>query len=357
MMIIQTGGKAVMKIHYCLARFLASAALVPLVLASTCLGAVLNVPQYNQEKDQWCWNASSQMVLAFKGHSYSQTAIAQWAVGGQNIANYLYGSTDPNMHGCDEILSHFGSISSSGSASAMSLSNMNTEMANSRPVLIRWGWDSGGGHILVARGTDGNSVYLNDPWPDNGQSINSYSWVCQGGGHTWTHTLQISDAHDEYYEDFVVNYNQAMTYYSYYLATGSLIYRAYYNYYYAYACHYYYLYYNSQPYAYYYFYYYKALAYYYYDYYYYGGYSYGYSYSMSDYCHYLAYAYYYGYYYAGYYNAAYAYYYYYKAYEYYYYAYAMYYLYALYGDYSSANYYYNYYMDIASYYYNLYRQY
>ena len=28
---------------------------------------VLSVPQYYQEKDQWCWNASSQMVLKYYG--------------------------------------------------------------------------------------------------------------------------------------------------------------------------------------------------------------------------------------------------------------------------------------------------
>ena len=347
-----------MTIHYRIPKTLAFAALGAWSLAISCQAAVLNVPQYNQEKDQWCWNASSQMVLAFKGYSYTQTAIAQWAVGGQNIPNYLYGSTDSSMHGCDEILSHFGNISSTGSAAAMSLSNLDNEMAGSRPVLIRWGWDSGGGHILVARGTSGDSVYLNDPWPDNGQSVNSYSWVCRGSSHTWTHTLQLNGSSDnQYYQLALSNYNTAMSYYSYYAATGALIYRAYYNYYYGTALYYYYLYYNNNSNAYYNYYANMALAYYYYYYYYYGGYSYGYAYAMSPYCYYMAQAYYYGYYYAGNTNAAYAYYYYYRAYEYYYYAYAMYYYYACSGNYSYANYYYNYYMDYASYYYNLYRQY
>ena len=329
-----------------------------LALAGACRGAVLGVPQYNQEKDQWCWNASSQMVLAFKGHSYSQTAIASWAVGGQNIPNYLYGSTDSSMHGCDEILSHFGSISSTGSASAMSLSNLEAEMNASRPVLVRWGWASGGGHILVVRGTSGSSVYINDPWPDNGQSVNTYSWLCSAEGHTWTHTLKLNSSGDnQYYQAFVSNYNTAMAYLSYYNATGSLYYLSYYNYYYGYAAYYYFKYYGNNSNAYYYYYYYMALANYYYDYYYYGGYAFGYSYSMSDYCYYLANAYYYGYYYAGYTNAAYAYYYYYRAYEYYYYAYAIYYYYASYGYYDYANYYYDYYMSYAQYYYNLSRQY
>jgi len=36
----------------------------------------LGVPLYGQETDSWCWNASTQMVLAYHGSYYSQEYIA-----------------------------------------------------------------------------------------------------------------------------------------------------------------------------------------------------------------------------------------------------------------------------------------
>ncbi|MDO9541340.1 MAG: papain-like cysteine protease family protein, partial [Kiritimatiellia bacterium] len=192
-----------MNIRHYLPKFIAITAVVVLAATSSCLGAVLSVPQYNQEKDQWCWDASSQMILAYYSHTYSQTEIADWAVGGQNIPNYIYNSPDPSMKGCDEVLLHFGNISSSGSStsdsdlSAIPLSTLANEIANSRPVMIGWAWDQGGGHAVVLRGTDGDSVYVNDPWPSHGQSVQTYDWVCrpydQG---TWTQTLRLTSSGD-----------------------------------------------------------------------------------------------------------------------------------------------------------------
>jgi hypothetical protein len=37
-----------------------------------------------------------------------------------------------------------------------------------------------------------SNVYLMDPW--YGPSVNDYAWVCQGNGHTWQWTLQLSTA-------------------------------------------------------------------------------------------------------------------------------------------------------------------
>ncbi len=324
-----------MKFRYNLQKHFAITAAVVLAAASSCLATVLSVPQCYQEKNQWCWNAGAQMVLAFKGHSYSQTAIANWAVGGRNIANYLYGSSDASMHGDDEILMHFGSISSSGSAAALSLSALNTEMANSRPVMIRWGWDSGGGHILVIRGTSGNSVYVNDPWPDNGPSINSYSWMCRAGGHTWTHSLQLKGGssntyyqrYQSYYKLAVQRYNSARSY-----LDCAYAYKDY-----AYAQYYYYMYKGDSS---------SANA------------AYNYYMQTAQYYYNLHYSYC-SQYYQHYYNLAAQYYYHANsyldvAYFYYNYANARWYYYMYYNNSSYADYYYNYYMQWAHYYYNYY---
>lgn len=314
-----------MNIRHCLSKFITITAVVVLAATSSCLGTVLSVPQYNQEQDQWCWDASSQMILAFYSHTYSQTEIANWAVGGRNVPNYLFNSPDTSKKGCDEVLSHFGSISSSGSASYISLTTLANEMANSRPVMIGVSWDSGGGHAIVLRGTDGNSVYVNDPWPDNGQSVQTYDGVRRYlGNGTWSQTLQMTTSHaDNNYTLCVYYYNLYSQYYNYYLSTGNILALAYANFYYAYADYYYALYVYADTYL-----------------------------ANSWYDEYMAYAYYYYYAYYGYYSTASYYYNYFTAYSYYYYAYYCYYYYMNHGDSSSASAYYNYYMALAQYYYS-----
>ncbi len=305
-----------------------------LAAAHLCQGAVLNVPQRYQEKNQWCWCASSQMVLLFKGYSYSQAAIAKWAVGGKNVANYLYGS-DSSRRGADLILKHFGKLDTQSHAAALSLSSLQTEIAQSRPVLIRWGWDGGGGHMLVIRGIANKSVYLNDPWPDNGPSVNTYNWVCKAGGHTWTHTLTLkASAAEANYTRYRQNYNQAMSYLSYYQKTGSYyyLYNAYL--YYAYANYYYYLYHGNSSLATQAYQYYAKYAKHYYDLYTYAT-NFAYYYKLANY----------------YYDNARTYRH--LAYAYHYYGYALWCYYMYYGYTSYANYYYNYYLQWA--YYFLYR--
>jgi hypothetical protein len=67
-------------------------------------------------------------------------------------------------------------------------------MAGGRPFVIRWGWTSGGGHFLTARGfvgsnTNGN-VYLYDPW--SGERIMSYLGTVSSPAHNWSHTLRLT---------------------------------------------------------------------------------------------------------------------------------------------------------------------
>jgi hypothetical protein len=152
---------------------------------------ILTVPQKNQEQSQWCWAATSQAVLEYYGISKTQTEIAQYGTNGTNDWNWLYGSTTgPTRNGVDLILNHFGSISSTGQANWCTLEFITAELTGRRPVPIRWGWDAGGGHILVIHGVADSLVYLMDPW--YGPTINTYAWVRRGSTHTWTNSLKIN---------------------------------------------------------------------------------------------------------------------------------------------------------------------
>ncbi len=249
-----------MKMRHAWSRKVAGLALVAVAMAVSGWGAVLNVPQRNQERDQWCWCASSQMILLYYGKSYTQTAIANWAVGGLNVPNFIYGS-DATRKGVDLILRQFGSLSSSGLAYAMPLATLTSEMNAGRPAAIRWGWDNGGGHILVAHGTSGSTVYLRDPWPANGPTVNTYAWVVRGGGHTWTHSLKLNSSTNPYYAKYLEYLNAANYYAARYRQTGAVADIANYNYCLAHAAGYYFLSLGQTAKAYQYYYYYLGYAY------------------------------------------------------------------------------------------------
>ncbi len=157
--------------------------------------AVLPVPERFQEKSEWCWAGVSQAIFAYYGRTFSQTQIAQYGTNGYNIWNYLYGSDSVAPYyrkGINMILSNFASLASTYGEYVLNTTQINTQINSGRPFIIRWGWDSGGGHFVVGRGISGNYVYIMDPLPGHGYETQTYSWVLQGDGHTWTHTLQLT---------------------------------------------------------------------------------------------------------------------------------------------------------------------
>ncbi len=153
-------------------------------------GTVLNVPEKFQEKNQWCWAGVSQAVFEYYNVFLTQTVIAQYGTEGSNIWNYLYGSSsNPTRRGINMIFDNWGVANTYG-AYTLTKAQVQTEIDGLQPFIIRWGWDTGGGHFVVGRGIETDNVYIMDPWPGNGYSINDYNWVVSGGGHTWTHTLE-----------------------------------------------------------------------------------------------------------------------------------------------------------------------
>ncbi len=171
-------------------------------LAFSTFADILNVPQEYQEKDQWCWNASALAILSYYGFNPSQTEIADWAVEGYNIPNYIDNEIHYNYDhyigkyvtrkGSGMVLSHFGNIASSWVDGFLSQDEVSNEINTyARPMMIGWSWNTGGGHAVDIVGIDGDIVYIMDPWPTTGPTINTYDWTVQGGGHTWSQTLRL----------------------------------------------------------------------------------------------------------------------------------------------------------------------
>lgn len=159
-----------------------------------------------QEYDQWCWAGVSRVILYYYGIDVPQCSIAEFtrtqanwhnfgsvncctdATQGCNYWNYIWGPPGSIM----DILNNWG-VSSGALGRHFNKSEVEASINDNRPFIIRWGWDSGGGHFVAGHGIQGNDVYYMNPWFGEGFSIGSYDWVVSGGTHTWTHTLPITE--------------------------------------------------------------------------------------------------------------------------------------------------------------------
>lgn len=161
-----------------------------LLLGFTLVNAqILNVPQKYQEYDQWCWAGCTQAMLSYYGTNVSQSTIAQYGSHGANVWIWLWGSSENPYRSSIQNLLNIWGIPSNALSRSLSQSETASQLGMGRPVQVRWGWDGGGGHFVICRGLSGSTAYVMDPW--YGPTVNSYSWVVQGSGHTWTHTLTM----------------------------------------------------------------------------------------------------------------------------------------------------------------------
>lgn len=163
------------------------------LLAVSASAGVLDVPERIQVLNQWCWAGSSEAVLNYYGVWATQSEIGSYGTEGQNIWNWLYGSsTGPTRRGINMILDNW-SVANVYGYYTLTQSAAEDRIDAGQPFVIRWGWDSGGGHFVVGRGYEGDDVYYLDPWPGNGYQVAAYDWVVRGGTHTWTHTLECTE--------------------------------------------------------------------------------------------------------------------------------------------------------------------
>jgi hypothetical protein len=184
-----------MKINSLINKCFLTLLLVFLLGTGTVWAGLLNVPQRYQVMNQWCWAACSQAVMEYYGKSYTQYDIADYGTCMVNTWNWIWGSSswddpnpgDPPRNGINLILRYFANLPSTRYTNSLLESAVKTQIDAGRPFVVRWEWDTGGGHFVVARGLVDDNMYLMDPW--NGPTINTYSWVCVGSGHTWTDTL------------------------------------------------------------------------------------------------------------------------------------------------------------------------
>lgn len=153
------------------------------------------IPLYPQKLDQWCWAASAQMVLKYRGKDIAQCTQANY----RKLAKECCpANPDCNKTGWPDVaLDKNETDYSRLRGAALTLEALEEQIAiKQNPVIFSWKWTGGKGHMMVAVGyeTVKGKVYIDilDPWAPN------------VGGSRKTVTYQEYDSDDghDHWDDF-----------------------------------------------------------------------------------------------------------------------------------------------------------
>ncbi|MCX6258478.1 MAG: T9SS type A sorting domain-containing protein [Bacteroidia bacterium] len=179
--------------------------LFPFLLQSQLNAQVMSVPEIIQEQSNWCWAASSASILDYFQYPQAQCTIAEYTRTvatwhnfgtvnccsdpdqGCNYANQIFGINGGGS--IQDILNHFGNIQCLEINTYFTPEEIQTEITNGHPFILRWAWVYGGGHFLVGYGISGYDIYYMDP--GYGYEIADYNWLINDGDHNWSSTLKI----------------------------------------------------------------------------------------------------------------------------------------------------------------------
>ena len=168
---------------------------------------LLDVPLDPQQQTEWCWAASAEMVMGYLGTNVQQCAEANYAVGRTDCCTSSASAENAcNQPGWPD-WSYWGfNFEETAYGTALSFAQLEVEIAANRPVGFAWAWTGGGGHYMVATGTevdDDNVQYvtINDPWaPNVGDQVTlTYDdWVAGPAGTDPTATVSYTHMADDY---------------------------------------------------------------------------------------------------------------------------------------------------------------
>lgn len=170
---------------------------MPLNMASKAhhAGKTLEVPLKMQQTRMWCWATSTQMILAYMGKQITQCEQVNLRLNRSDCC----GETTPRrcIRGGWPRFYHYG-FSSDSTNSALPWSQLQAEIDGGRPVAFSWKWKKGGGHMMVATGyAEPHWVYVNDPWPPNGDSE-----LEEGQHMIITYSEYVSSATHDHWRDY-----------------------------------------------------------------------------------------------------------------------------------------------------------
>jgi hypothetical protein len=194
-------------------------------------------PHGNPIGDNWCWGATSKMVLDYYSYPRPIFDIVTYGLGSPTYDtwNYMWGSgTESRVNvavweeivifkiptgfyklkkktvtltwnGISEIVGHFssGEVQTQNYTRSLIADEVKKEINdNDAPFFIRLGWYSpttnisGGGHFIVCYGVTGDNLSIHDPWFGSyigGQAaMEDGSGIALNSNHRWTHTVTTS---------------------------------------------------------------------------------------------------------------------------------------------------------------------
>jgi hypothetical protein len=176
---------------------------------------VFKYPRIRQEKDNWCWSACSQWILGFHGITLSQTDICRYGFTDGVIRdqwNWIFCSSENGLRivtgrdtcygrGINQIINHFGvpyKVKQGGNSYyTLTKDEFRAEIENGHPFVIRYNWDDGDGHFVVAMGYQNDLCWVMNPWRNDGIQIFDYEWILDNKNgplqhHVWDYTVQTT---------------------------------------------------------------------------------------------------------------------------------------------------------------------
>lgn len=158
---------------------------------STGLAGNLSVTRYQQEKSNWCWAASAQMVGKYiTGTLRSQSLVCRYVMGETS-------NIPADISQMKTALFYTTERTAYSSNSPLSLATTNSKINASRPFIARLGWSSGGGHAVVIGGYNNSNVRVIDPASGCGTKDFTYTSMTSGvrfqsGYGSWTHSVWVN---------------------------------------------------------------------------------------------------------------------------------------------------------------------
>lgn len=176
---------------------------------------VLPVALQWQETSEWCWAASGQMIMNYRGPvNVPQCYEANQEFGHSDCCSSPTPASCVNPGWPQFSTWHFDSKSTAW-GTPLSWAQVEGQINADRPFMFSWAWNGGGAHAMVAKGYYNisffgislNWVVVDNPWPPEGHFVSgnaggpfggdlevvTYSEFVGGPGYDHTHGADVYD--------------------------------------------------------------------------------------------------------------------------------------------------------------------
>jgi hypothetical protein len=152
----------------------------------------------NQRLDNWCWAAVAASVAGFftPGNPWTQCKIASTLLNASCCSDPAPNPPCNDTFYLDRALQLVGHLGSTMKSGAANLSELQTQISNSRPLCAYIDWGNGGdGHFITVSGYDLATAEVRADDPDGAtQTWMSYTKACNAypGGGSWNYSYWTS---------------------------------------------------------------------------------------------------------------------------------------------------------------------